>query len=51
MSDFPDVNDRLRQHLGTRTEILHKAEGSGRIIINYFSESDLERIVNLISGE
>ena len=48
MSDFPDANDRLRQRLGTRTLIQTKSDGSGKITVDFFSSSDLDRLIDLI---
>jgi ParB family chromosome partitioning protein len=48
LSDFPEANDRLRQRLGTRTNIQSKSDGSGKISIDFFSNSDLDRIIELI---
>ena len=51
LSDYPEVNDRLRKHLGTKTLINAKSDGAGKIIIDFFSSADLERIVDLICEE
>jgi ParB family chromosome partitioning protein len=47
---FPDVLERLRRALGTKVLIRHSKSGSGRIEIEYFSEVELERLVEQISA-
>ena len=47
-SSFPEVVDRIRNALGTKVSIRHKKVGSGKIEIEYFSEQELERIVDYI---
>ena len=45
-SDFPDLTDRLRKGLGTKVRIKHHPSGRGRIEIEYFSESELDRLID-----
>jgi ParB family transcriptional regulator, chromosome partitioning protein len=45
---FPDVIDRMRNKLGTKVLIKHHNSGRGRIEIEYFSEQELDRIVEQI---
>lgn len=47
-TDFPEVNERLRKHLGTRVSIHHTPKGRGTIKIDYFSPDELDRIIELI---
>ncbi len=47
---FPEVIDRLRQSLGTKVAIKHQRSGKGKIEISYFSEDELDRIVDLLSN-
>ncbi len=42
--------DRLRNVLGTKVEIKHQASGKGRIEIEYFSDQELDRLLEKISG-
>ncbi len=42
-----DLEERLKNFLGTKVNILQKTKG-GTIIIEYYSEEDLNRIINLI---
>jgi ParB family chromosome partitioning protein len=46
---FPEVVTRLRNALGTKVMIRHKKSGRGRIEIEYFSEEELDRLVERIS--
>ena len=38
----------LTKHLHTTVEIKPKRNGSGRVVVNYASEEELERIINII---
>lgn len=38
--------DRLRSQLSTKVQIKHRADGTGRIEIAYYSTDDLERLLN-----
>jgi ParB family chromosome partitioning protein len=44
-----DIEDKLAETLGTRVQIERKTVG-GKLIIDFFSERDLESILNLIKG-
>jgi ParB family chromosome partitioning protein len=46
---FSHIEDQLRGHLGTRVAIRPAAGGKGRIEIDYFSEEELSRLVELIA--
>jgi ParB family chromosome partitioning protein len=50
-ADFPEVTDRLRTALGTKVLVRHHDSGRGRIEIEYFSEQELDRLVELLTGE
>lgn len=47
-SPFPEVIDRLRRSLGTKVALRHHRSGKGRIEIEYFSEQELDRVVEHI---
>jgi ParB family transcriptional regulator, chromosome partitioning protein len=51
LSQFTEVMERLRRALGTKVQIKHARSGKGRLEIEYFSESDLDRIVEKICAE
>jgi len=40
--------DRLRSFLSTQVKIKHKSDGEGHIEISYYSEEDLERLLELV---
>ena len=52
---FPEILDRIRNTLGTKVNILHnktgKKAGSGKIEIEYYSEQELERVIDLICND
>lgn len=41
---------RLRSHLSTKVQIKHRGKDGGRIEIAYFSDDDLERILDAMTG-
>jgi ParB family chromosome partitioning protein len=43
-----DVIDRMRNRLGTKVVVKHHRSGRGKIEIEYFSEQELDRLVELI---
>lgn len=45
---FHDLEDRMKTIMGTKVNISRKDKNKGRIEIEYYSESELERIVELI---
>lgn len=47
-AQFSEVVDRLRNSLGTKVNIRHHQSGKGRIEIEYFSEEELDRLVDRI---
>ncbi|MFZ1322683.1 MAG: ParB/RepB/Spo0J family partition protein [Ignavibacteria bacterium] len=46
---FQSVEDKLRKFLGTKVSVKRKSKYSGEIIIEYFSNDDLERIIEKCS--
>lgn len=49
-SQLHSIQDSLRRHLGTKVHILPKGQ-KGKIEIEYYSNQDLERLVDLILGK
>ncbi len=49
-SKFSDVIDSLRQKLGTRINLKHQKNGRGKIEIEYYSEEELDRVTQIITG-
>jgi ParB family chromosome partitioning protein len=47
-ASFPDIIDRMRLALGTKVIIRHHESGRGRVEIDYFSEQELDRLVEHI---
>lgn len=45
-----DLEEKLQKHLGTKAEIFSHSEG-GRIIITYYSDEELERIIQMLMPE
>lgn len=48
--DYPEITDRLRKVLGTKVAIRHQESGRGKIEIEYFSEQELERLVEILES-
>jgi ParB family chromosome partitioning protein len=42
---------QLRFHFNTQIQIKHKADGSGKIELSYYSEEDLERLMELLAKQ
>ncbi len=45
------VTNRLRTRFSTQVAIRHRADGSGKIELTYYSLDDLERLLELLLGE
>jgi ParB family chromosome partitioning protein len=49
-SAYPEIADRMRKYLGTKVAIKHdKKSGRGKVVVNYFSEEELDRLVELLA--
>jgi ParB family chromosome partitioning protein len=48
---YPHIEDQLRNALGTRVHVRHGSDGKGRVEIEYFSEEELDRIVDVICND
>lgn len=44
-----DFRDKLRSRFSTQVQINHKQDGEGSIEISYYSEEDLERLVEMLT--
>ncbi len=44
-----DLTNRLRAHFSTQVHIRHKADGSGKVELAYYSAEDLERLMELLT--
>ena len=47
---FRDLDERMKTVMGTKVNISRKDKSKGKIEIEYYSESELERIVELIES-
>ena len=47
-ADIRNLADRLAYRFETKAEIKHKENGTGQIILNYFSTDDLNRLIELL---
>ena len=47
---YQDLEDRLKSVMGTKVSIHNKDKNKGRIEIEYYSEAELERIVEMIES-
>lgn len=48
-NQFAEIENLLRQKLGTRVGIKHQKNGRGKITIEYYSEEELDRIIQEIT--
>ena len=46
---YQDVEERLKQALGTKVSIDSKGNGTGKIEIEFYTHDDLDRIIDLLS--
>ncbi|MEM8560517.1 MAG: ParB/RepB/Spo0J family partition protein [Bacteroidota bacterium] len=46
-----DLEAKLREHLATQVRLQHRADHSGKIEIAYYSQEDLERVLDLVLGK
>ena len=47
---YQDLEEKLKQKLGTKVAIASKGNGSGKIEIEFYSHDDLDKIVDLLSN-
>ncbi|MFN8153136.1 MAG: ParB/RepB/Spo0J family partition protein [Bacteroidia bacterium] len=47
-AEIRNLQDRLAHRYETKVEIKHKDNGSGQILINYFSNDDLNRLMDML---
>ena len=46
---YKEIEERLKQSLGTKTTIRHSGDGSGKLEIEFYSHEDLEKIVDMLT--
>lgn len=47
-SPFHDIEQKLRQIFGTKVKLHHRADGKGEILIEYYSNDDLDRLIEIM---
>ena len=50
LAEIAAIEERLRQHLGTRVSLNHRRKG-GTLVIHYYSEEELNAVINLILSQ
>ena len=45
---YEDLEERIKSIIGSKVHVNHKANGKGKIEIEYYSQEELERIVELL---
>ena len=45
---YEDLEDKMKQELGTKVNVLAKGNGKGKIQIEYYSDEELERMFEMI---
>ncbi len=46
---YQDIEEKLKQSLGTKVEITSKGNGSGKVEIEFYNHDDLDQIIELLS--
>ena len=46
---YQDIEEKLKQTLGTKVEISSKGNGAGKLEIEFYNHDDLDRIIELLS--
>ena len=45
------LENRFRAFLGTRVNLARNKDGSGRLVVHFYSEEDLNNLYQLIAGD
>lgn len=48
---YQNLQDQLSSHFGTKVQVKRKSAGKGEITIQYFSDEDLNRVLEIIDAE
>lgn len=48
---YQDIEEKLKQSLGTKVAIASKGNGSGKLEIEFYSHDDLDKIIDLLAKE
>lgn len=46
-----EFEERLQNHFGTKVQIEHTQKGSGKVLLHYYTPSDLDRLLTLLGVE
>ncbi len=46
---YQDIEEKLKQSLGTKVEISSKGNGAGKVEIEFYNHDDLDRLIELLS--
>ena len=46
---YQDLEEKMKQILGTKVSITSKGNGSGKMEIEFYNHDDLDRIIEMIS--
>ena len=46
---YTDLEEKMKEAVGTKVSIRQNAKGKGKIEIEYYSREDLERIIDIIT--
>ena len=47
---YQDIEEKLKQKLGTKVTVASKGDGAGKIEIEFYTHEDLDRLLDAISG-
>ena len=48
---YKDIEEKLKQALSTKVEVSSKGEGTGKIEIEFYSHTDLDRLVDILTKQ
>ncbi len=48
---YQDIEEKLKQRLGTKVSVSSKGDGAGRIEIEFYTHEDLDRLLDMIGTE
>lgn len=48
---YQDLEEKLKQSLGTKVSIASKGDGAGKLEIEFYTHDDLEKITDLLTGK
>ena len=48
---YQDLEEKLKQSLGTKVSIASKGDGAGKLEIEFYTHDDLEKIMDLLTGK